>query len=214
MKFRIKLSCSEEIEKHHWQSFSNILTSRFVIAFKQVGSSIKKAKSRLVAKRHTDIVKPYIVFDRLWMKLLSLKFIMTFACKNGFLLCSQDVNIAFIQSDTPLQPEIYVVPPRQSGCDPDMFWKHLKLLHRVYGPGDYWYETLWKHLISNFSMSSIPPEKSLHHINNNEKYCALGTSIDEIIIGYKKWILSATADGFWKEVWHERENFLILWLWC
>lgn len=120
--------CSEEIEKRHLPTVPNILTSRFVYTLKQIGSSNEKAKARLVAQGHTDIDKPYIFHDSISMKQPSLRIIITFACVNGYPLWFQDVDQAYIQSDTPFQRAIYIVPPRQLGYDRTISWKLLKPL--------------------------------------------------------------------------------------
>lgn len=89
---------------------SNILSSRFVLAIKDVNTPAEKYKSRLVIHGHRDSDRKNLFNNSPSLRLPSLRMMLIIAAICKFKLWSLDITQAFIQSKN-ISWLVYLIPP-------------------------------------------------------------------------------------------------------
>lgn len=132
----------KKVLKENIPEGANVLRSRFVFAIKDVGTPSERKKARLVAMGHTDKMKRLVLSDAPTLMRYALRILISVAVMYDLELYSRDVKQAYLQSETPMQRDIYIYPPRGQRKDEE---KYLYLLQKpLYGiteSGSYWVDT-------------------------------------------------------------------------
>lgn len=92
---------------------ANVLSGRFVLSIKKIGSTNEKKKARYIAQGYSNKEKPYIVHDTATLRSSSIRFILSVAAIKVFRLFSHDVNQAYIQSKDNLGRRIFILPKQE-----------------------------------------------------------------------------------------------------
>lgn len=67
---------------------------------------------------------------------------------------TRDVSQAYVCSKFELLRDVYVVPPKEANCSPDVLWLLLKPLYGLPESGALWYETYFEHNSSQLGLTS------------------------------------------------------------
>ena len=133
---------------------ANILTTRMVLAVKDIGTSGEKYKARVAAHGHKDNDKDNRVHNSPTIRPVSLRVLLTSAAIKKFRIWATDIVQAFIQSFD-LKREVYIVPPKEFGIPPDEIFRLIKPLYGLCDAGDYWYLTLRSFLKDNLRITNL-----------------------------------------------------------
>ena len=87
------------LSKHFLPKEANVLSGRFVLTLKNVGSIEVKAKARYVAQGHKDKEKREMVQNITTLRQSSTRLISSVAAVKGFQIFAHDFNQAYLESD-------------------------------------------------------------------------------------------------------------------
>lgn len=132
--------CEEELPKD-----SNVLGDRFLLVIKNAETQDPVYKSSFVVQRHTDPEKQTGIRSSTTLLRYSFRVLIALATVSGFMIWSQDVSQAYLQSaEDPLR-DVYDRVPDEFKFQ---FRQLLKILKPLCGPtdsGDYWHNTFSNH---------------------------------------------------------------------
>ena len=132
---------------------ANILTARFVLAIKSSVDGEIKFKARYVAGGHMDVFKDYLIHGAQTLQATSVRLILVLSSIFGFQVWSTDVKLAYFQSSTALNREVYIKrPAKEHELEPEVCLQLLKPLYGLSGSGDHWHKTLDDHIQRDLSM--------------------------------------------------------------
>ena len=134
------------IPKTQLPTGANVLSGRFVLTLKNVGSDTQRAKARFVAQGHRDKEKRVMVDNFTSLRQSSTRLIISIAAVKGFRIFAHDVNQAYLQSEEELTRQLFLLPKKRDLKFFKLDEKDiLHLLKPIYGTtdaGDYWGVTM------------------------------------------------------------------------
>jgi hypothetical protein len=86
---------------------------------------------------------------------------MALAATFGFRIWSQDVKQVYLQSSENLVRQIFLKPSKEFDLPSGKFLKLQKLLYRLADSGDFWYNTMSKHIRDDLEMKSTTGDISV-----------------------------------------------------
>ena len=89
-----------------------ILAFHFVLCVKDIGNKTERQKARLVALDHLDILKDYMLTDSLTLMRYAMRLLLFLASARGLKLYSRDMRQAYLQADSDLQMDIFLLSPK------------------------------------------------------------------------------------------------------
>ena len=129
---------------------ASLLGCRFVLTLKGSGISEEKPRARYVVQEHKDAEKALLVHNLPTMQQRSIRVSVSLAAVKGFMIFSDDVSQAYLQSDEQLNREVYMKPKQ---VDMPFFSitkdKLLKVLRPRYGicdSVDYWLSFIHRYI--------------------------------------------------------------------
>ena len=130
---------------------TQIISSRFVLSWKDMGDGIKMAKARLVARGFQEDVSDEAV-DAPTASPESLRLACVMGVQHGWTLQSIDVKTAFLQADDrgPDDKIIAIAPPREAGEQRGIVWKLKKSMYGLRSAPKAWWNTLSTSLVNEF----------------------------------------------------------------
>lgn len=170
----------------------NVIPTKFVLALKHTTTGEITHKARFVLGGHRDRMKSSMVHTASTMTQTSVRLLLALAAAFNLDVWTEDVQQAFLQSASNLQPRIFIKPDMlQLGHN-----EFLQLLLPLYGiteAGDYWGETLSDHCLSRAKLAQTPGDLSLFYRRMGRDLCALsGNYVDDL--------LRAAPSGFRKDM--------------
>ena len=159
---------------------ANVLTTRMVLAVKDIGTTNEKFKARVAAHGHKDNDKENRVHNSPTIRPISLRVLLTSAAVKRFRIWATDIIQAFIQSFD-LKREVFIVPPKEFGLPADEIFKLVKPLYGLCDAGDYWYITLRSFLKDKLRITNLESDLSFYfHHDDVGLQGMLGTYVDDI----------------------------------
>ena len=130
---------------------TQIISSRFVLAWKDLDDGLKMAKARLVARGFQEDVTDEAV-DAPTATKESLRLACHLVAQNRWSLQSIDVKTAFLQADVrgPDEKTIAIKPPREANEAPGTVWLLRKSLYGLRSAPKAWWKTLTSALVKEF----------------------------------------------------------------
>lgn len=142
---------------------ANILGSRMILAIKDPGTSNERAKARLVVQGYKDRDKFNLVHSSTNLQQRSIRIICSIAAIMDFELWSHDITQAYLQSDMPLQRQIFMKPPSDLCLPKEKLLQILKPLYGLAESGDYWNSTNSLHHVHDLGMKQACGDLSLYY---------------------------------------------------
>ena len=159
---------------------ANILSGRFVLSIKNANTDEESYKARYVVQGHKDREKSLLVHNSTTVRQSSTRLIMALAATFGFRIWSQDVKQAYLQSSENLMRQIFLKPSKEFGLPSGKFLKLQKPLYGLADSGDYWYNTMSKHIRDDLEMKSTTGDISLFFKTiGNDLVGLTGTYVDD-----------------------------------
>jgi Reverse transcriptase (RNA-dependent DNA polymerase) len=171
------------VDKETIPKDANILNGRFVLTIKNANSDDEICKARYVVQGHKDREKSLLVHNSTTVRQSSTRLIMTLAATFGFRIWSQDVKQAYLQSSDNLMRQVFLRPSKEFELPPGKLLKLQKPLYGLADSGDYWYNTMSKHIKDDIGMKSTTGDMSFFykHIGNN-LVGLTGTYVDDSLL--------------------------------
>lgn len=160
---------------------ANVISTRMVLAVKDVGTESEKFKARLAAHGHKDREKEGRVHNSPTIRPISLRLLLSTAAIKRFKLWATDIIQAFIQSFN-LKRNVYIIPPEEFGLPDDEVFQLIKPLYGLCDAGDYWYITLRVFIRDFLGIDNLESDLSLYaqFKNDGELDGMFGTYVDDI----------------------------------
>ena len=121
----------KKIPKECLQADSKILKSRFVLAIRDIGTAKERLKARVVVLGHLTKMKNSVLNDALTLMRYKTRILPYIASIFYLILYSRDVKQAYVQSETDLQRDLYVLPPKAYNMASDYAINIIKLLYEI-----------------------------------------------------------------------------------
>lgn len=136
---------------------TRLFNSRFVDEIKNPGTDKAFEKSRLVVQAYNDKGKQLVLTQSPTIQRVSQRLILCIAAiKPESKLYLRDISQAYVQSNTTLNREFYVRPPKELsqtlGIMEDTILKVVKPLYGVPEAGNHWFKTYHSHHIEQLRM--------------------------------------------------------------
>ena len=129
---------------------ANVLGGRFVLTLKGSETSEEKPKARYVVQGHKDAEKAFVVHNLPTVQQRSIRVLVSLAAVKGFMIFSDDVSQAYLQSDEQLSWEVYIRPKQEDmpffSMTKDNLLKLLRPLYGLCDSGDYWLSTIHRYI--------------------------------------------------------------------
>jgi hypothetical protein len=194
------------VKKQDIPKDANNLHGRFVLTIKNIGTESETYKARYVVQGHRDKEKGYLVHNSTTVRQNSVRLILSTAATFGFCIWSQDVRQAYLQSSENLKRKVYLKPSKEFELPSDHFLELLKPLYGLSDSGDYWNETMTRHLKEDIKMSTISGDMSLFYKHANHKLQGLiGTYVDDSLLAGTDYFQNLTLKSMTKFESSERE---------
>jgi Reverse transcriptase (RNA-dependent DNA polymerase) len=158
-----------------------LFNSRFVDEVKNPETEEAYEKSRLVVQAYNDIEKELVLTQSPTIQRVSQRLILCIAAMEPKLgLFLRDITQAYVQSNTTLNREFYVRPPKglesELGIDnSNLVLKVLKPLYGVPKAGNHWFKTYHSHHIDNLGMDQSTYDPCLLFSNSPKGLVGLQT---------------------------------------
>jgi Reverse transcriptase (RNA-dependent DNA polymerase) len=162
---------------------ANVLSGRFVITIKDIGTDKELYKARYVVQGHRDKEKTSMVHQNTTAKQQSTRLLTGLAAKFGFRVCTHDVQQAYLQSAESLLRDVYLKPPAVLNLGADQVLKLLRPLYGLCDAGDYWARTILDHLTKDLGLTQAIGDSGLFFQTMNRKLVALTSSfVDDLLM--------------------------------
>ena len=140
-----------------------ILKSKLVLAFKDPNTPEETKKARLVAQAigKLDKDKKILMTYSPTVTRASVRIMLCMPTRMGLDIYLRDISQAYVSSESKLLREVYLVPPRELGLDPDVLWKVLRSLYGLPESGYIWFETYLGHHHGRLRMKSTAMDPCL-----------------------------------------------------
>jgi Reverse transcriptase (RNA-dependent DNA polymerase) len=162
---------------------ANILNGRYVITIKDIGTEREFHKARYVVQGHRDKEKTSIVHQNTTAKQKSTRILPGLAAIFGFLLCTHDVQQAYLQLAESLLRHVYLNPHAVLNLRSDQVLKLLRPLYGLCDASDHWARTILDHLTKDLSLTQSIGDSGHFFRAMNKKLVALTASIvDDLLM--------------------------------
>lgn len=163
---------------------ANIVSGRFALTLKNYGTLEEVPKVRYVSQGFNDSEKPYLAHDVTTLRPTSIREVLSVAPVLGMRLFTHDVTQAYIQSEEHFFTNVFLVPKERDrhlfGVTSDKALKLIKPLYGLCDSGDYWAQTIERHLCSDLGMIPCILDPSLFmRIDNGTLTGLPGNYVDD-----------------------------------
>jgi hypothetical protein len=173
----------EIVDKETIPKDAKILNGRFVLTIKNANSDDEICKARYVVQGHKDREKSLLEHNSTTVRQSSTRLIMTLAATFGFRIWSQDLKQAYLQSSDNLMRQVFLRPSKEFELPPGKLLKLQKPLYGLADSGDYWYNTMSKHINDDIGMKSTTGDMSFFYKNIGNNLVGLtGTYVDDSLL--------------------------------
>eukprot|EP00171_Calliarthron_tuberculosum_P001204 IDg1204t1 len=108
-----------------------IIRAKLILSIKYPGTPIERKKARIVSqaigKRDRD--KSMLMTYSPTVNKSSVRLILSIAGGKKLPVFLRDISLAYVSTNTKLLREVYLIPPKELGLDPDILWLALKPLY-------------------------------------------------------------------------------------
>jgi hypothetical protein len=150
-----------------------IFNSRFVDEIKHAGTDKAFEKSRLVVQAYYDHGKDLVLTQSPTIQRVSQRLILALSAilheekSTSPSLYLRDISQAYVQSNTRLNRDFFVRPPKELKLKEGSILKVVKPLYGVPEAGNHWFNTYHRHHLENLQMSESTYDPCLLYINTN-----------------------------------------------
>jgi hypothetical protein len=160
-----------------------IFNSRFVDEIKNKGTDKAFEKSRLVVQSYNDHGKDLVLTQSPTIQRASQRIILALATilqEKAVSLYLRDITQAYVQSNTHLNRDFYVRPPKELGLKDGLLMRIIKPLYGVPEAGNHWFNTYHHHHIEKLHMSQSAYDPCLLYTNNG--FGVVGLQTDDTLL--------------------------------
>jgi Reverse transcriptase (RNA-dependent DNA polymerase) len=145
----------ERVIPKHARSDLDILKSRYVLAIKNPGTTAETKKARLVVtaiRRLDKGSRDLFTYSPTTTK-ASTRLLFSISASMRTRLFTRDISQAYVCSKFDLLRDVYIVPPKEAHCHPDILWKLTKPLYGLPESGNLWYKTYLSHNVTKLCLT-------------------------------------------------------------
>jgi hypothetical protein len=153
-----------------------------VLTIKNIGTDEEVHKARYVVQGHKDRDKKFLVHNSTTVRQSSTRLLVSLAATLGFRIWSQDVKQAYLQSSEKLMRKVYLKPSKEFGLPQNALLELHKPLYGLADSGDYWHNTMSRHLKEDLKMKPCTGDISMFYKHLNDGLGGMtGTHVDDSI---------------------------------
>jgi len=162
---------------------TRIFNSRFVDEIKNKGTDKAFEKSRLVVQAYNDYGKDLVLTQSPTIQRVSQRIILALAVilqEKAVSLYLRDITQAYVQSNTHLNRDFYVRPPKELRLKDGLLMRIIKPLYGVPEAGNHWFNTYHCHHLEKLHMSQSTYDPCLLYTNNG--FGVVGLQTDDTLL--------------------------------
>ena len=159
-----------------------IFNSRFVDEIKNAGTDKAFEKSRLVVQAYNDHEKELVLTQSPTIQRVSQRLVLALsAILPDASLYLRDISQAYVQSNTRLNRDFFVRPPRELKLGEGLILKVVKPLYGVPEAGNHWFNTYHRHHLDKLRMSESTYDPCLLYTKDKSSFGVVGLQTDDTL---------------------------------
>lgn len=161
----------EVVDMTHVPQGVRIFNSRFVDEVKHAGTDKAFEKSRLVVQAYHDYEKDLVLTQSPTIQRVSQRLVLALSAilrqEKSASLYLRDISQAYVQSETCLNRDFFVRPPRELQLKDGLILKVIKPLYGVPEAGNHWFNTYHRYHVQKLQMKESTYDPCLLYTNTN-----------------------------------------------